>query len=83
MINYFKDVEGDKDFSATNEDTELKATKLGKRVAELYLDPLTANYFITCLQTATSTNTEPFSYLQMISHLHLLSLREYSRIACK
>ncbi|MBW2985181.1 hypothetical protein KY313_00805 [Candidatus Woesearchaeota archaeon] len=77
----FIKIEGDNDFSATNEDTELKATKLGKRVAELYLDPLTANYFITCLQTATSTNTEPFSYLQMISHT--LELRPLLRVKVK
>ena len=77
----FINIEGNKDFSSANEDNILKATKLGKRVAELYLDPLTANYFITCLQTATSTNTEPFSYLQMISHT--LELRPLLRVRVK
>jgi len=46
---------------------ELSATLLGKRVSELYIDPLTANHLIQCIQSATSKVPQDFSYLQMIS----------------
>ena len=46
----------------------MKATKLGKRVAELYIDPYTAYYFLGCLQRATQKPIVAFSLLQMISH---------------
>ena len=45
---------------------KLVATKLGQRVAELYLDPLTANFIITCLKRATEKITTDFSYHHMI-----------------
>lgn len=44
-----------------------KATILGKRVAELYLDPLTAHNFVLQLQKASSKTVNEFSFLQMIS----------------
>ncbi len=47
---------------------DLKATKIGKRVAELYIDPYTAHYFLECLQRATKKPVNAFSFLQMISH---------------
>lgn len=42
---------------------KLKATKLGKRVAELYLDPLTAHKIITDLKLAVNKGANDFSYL--------------------
>jgi len=48
---------------------KLKATRIGKRVSELYLDPLTAHRIIEKMKQ-TSDSPErfyPFGYLQMIS----------------
>jgi helicase len=49
-----------------NKRDKLNATKIGKRVSELYIDPLTAHYFITCLQNAVKKEVQPFSFLQVI-----------------
>lgn len=49
------------------EDSGLKATKLGERVAELYLDPLTAHHILICMQKAASKKYDDFSIIQMIS----------------
>jgi len=40
------------DFTSANEigDQKIKATKIGKRVAELYLDPYTARFFLDCIK---------------------------------
>ena len=46
----------------------LKATRLGKRVAELYLDPYTANYLVNCLRKTIEKGAKEFSMLQMISN---------------
>ncbi len=46
----------------------LKTTIIGKRVSELYIDPLTANYFIECVKQAVGKETYPFSFLQVISN---------------
>ena len=43
-------------------------TRIGKRVSELYIDPLTAHHFIQCLKRAMKIKTESFSYLHMISN---------------
>jgi helicase len=50
------------------EDERLEATRLGKRVSELYIDPLTANYLINNLEKAKSEGLSPFGLLQLISH---------------
>ena len=46
------------------------ATKLGKRVSELYIDPLTAHHFIEAIQRYQATD---FGILQMISSSRELS----------
>lgn len=47
----------------------IAATLIGKRVSELYLDPLTAHHLIECLKIGHKEKiTEAFSYLQMLSH---------------
>jgi helicase len=51
-----------------NKDAELEATLLGKRVSELYLDPYTAHYIITCLRRASTKLIMDFSFLQMLSY---------------
>ncbi|MCP3684833.1 MAG: hypothetical protein GY861_19380 [bacterium] len=57
------------DFVAADElgkDETVRATALGKRVAELYIDPLTANHLINCLRKAEKTTEFPL--LLMISN---------------
>ncbi|MBI2654390.1 hypothetical protein HYX02_06305 [Candidatus Woesearchaeota archaeon] len=76
------------DFASANEleDEKFKATLIGKRVAELYIDPLTANFIITCLRNASDKKINDFSFLQMLSHtleirpLLRVGIREYDRI---
>ena len=46
--------------------TDYKATLLGKRSAELYLDPYTANHLAECIINISKFNT--FSFLHAISH---------------
>jgi len=46
---------------------EFRATRIGKRVAELYLDPLSAHRIINSL-ARVSLKTEDLFYLQVISH---------------
>ncbi|MCF7861602.1 hypothetical protein K9M79_05130 [Candidatus Woesearchaeota archaeon] len=47
---------------------KLSATPLGRKVSQLYLDPLTAQYLIKCLKRAKEKILNPFSFLQMISY---------------
>lgn len=44
----------------------LQATPLGKRVAELYLDPYTAHFLITCMKKATTKQLTDFSIIHML-----------------
>jgi len=77
-----------KDFSSANElaDEKFKTTLIGKRVAELYIDPLTANFIITCMRNASDKKLDAFSYLQVISHtleirpLLKVGIREYDKV---
>lgn len=58
----------------------LGATLLGRRISELYLDPLTAKHLIDCLKNFSSSKNT-FSLLQMISHT--LEMRPLLRIKSK
>ena len=49
-------------------DGKLEATLLGKRVSELYLDPLTAYNFIQGLELAKEREVNEISFLQLISN---------------
>jgi helicase len=50
------------------DDEEIKPTRIGKRVAELYIDPLTANHIIESLQKMHEQGkTDPVSVLHVIS----------------
>jgi helicase len=69
------------------------ATQLGKRVAELYIDPLTAHNFIVSMKKASllpvpkeardadSSPIQPFSLLHMVSHT--LEIRPLLRVKVK
>lgn len=46
----------------------IKATLLGRRVSELYLDPLSANHLITCIKRTTTIPLTPFGLLQSVCH---------------
>ncbi len=45
-----------------------RATAVGKRVAELYLDPLTAHQFLLALSRAKGTTLRPVSFLHLVSN---------------
>lgn len=57
------------------------ATPIGRRVAEIYIDPLTAHDIIECLKTATAKPTVAFSYLQMVAST--LEIRPQLRVRVK
>ena len=71
--------------SATNYNTvdtkKIEVTKIGARVAQLYLDPYTAFFIITSLRRATQKVTNEFSYLQMA--LSTIELRPLSTVRVK
>ncbi len=71
------------DFKSADEmdDFKVKATIIGKRVAELYIDPLTAYFFICCLREASDRRMSSFSFLQMTSHT--LEMRPLLRVKVK
>lgn len=56
-------------------------TSLGKRVSELYIDPLTAHHFCICLKRASSKRLTALSFLQMVSHT--LEMRPLLRVKSK
>ncbi|MBI2135234.1 hypothetical protein HYU09_04540 [Candidatus Woesearchaeota archaeon] len=80
--------QGKEDFTSGDKinDGKINATAMGKRVAELYLDPWTAYFFITCLRNASDKKVNEISFLQMISHtlemmpLLRVSIKEEERI---
>ncbi len=61
-------------------DRTMRATLIGKRVSELYLDPLTANFILECLKNYSEDKTT-FSLLQMVSHT--LEMRPLLRMKSK
>jgi len=71
LLNGWKFIEaGDtSDFVAANtvKDERMRPTPIGRRISELYLDPLTANYLLSCLENFDESKNV-FSLLQMISH---------------
>jgi helicase len=76
------------EFASANEteNEKLKPTLVGKRVAELYIDPLTAHFIITCLRNGSDKKLDAFSFLQMVSHtleirpMLKVGIREYDKI---
>jgi len=76
-----KDDFTDADKIGKEDDERIMATIMGKRIAELYIDPLTANFFIACLRNASDKKINEFSLLQMISHT--LEIRPLLRVGMK
>lgn len=58
-----------------------RATALGKRVAELYIDPLTAHQFLEALKRAESVKLKSVSFLQLASNT--LEMRPLLRVKQK
>ncbi len=50
------------------DDGKLRPTLMGRRVSELYIDPLTAHNFIESLNVASKKQITEFSFLQTISN---------------
>ena len=64
------------------EDARLAATSLGRRVAELYLDPLTAHHLISGLEQATKNSSDSvFPVLHLLTFT--LEMRPYLRVRQK
>lgn len=63
------------------DDFKVKATIVGKRISELYIDPLTAYFFVCCLKEASDKKLNSFSFLQIISHT--LEIRPLLRVRVK
>jgi helicase len=53
--------------SSLSEETQLKATKIGKRVSELYIDPLTGHELIKGMRISEERGTNTFGIMHMIS----------------
>ena len=62
-------------------DEKYRATILGRRTAELYLDPLTAHDLIKGLEVATEVKIKPYSLLQLVCHT--LEMRPLLRVKTK
>lgn len=68
--------------SADNlKDNKIQPTRLGKRVAELYIDPYTAHFFLKCIKKIKTQKVPAFAYLQSISHT--LEMRPLLNIRAK
>lgn len=80
----FVTVEGSKgDFVSADElgSGKIKATVTGRRVAELYVDPLTAHKLICCCRKAANTSTREFSFLHMASNT--IEMRQLLKVKAK
>jgi len=73
----------DSEFVSASEmyNNSYKATPIGKRVAELYIDPLTANYIIEAVKKGSSKGVNSFSFLQTVSST--LEMRPLLRVRVK
>ncbi len=52
----------------TNHNGRLVATRIGKRISEMYIDPLTAYGFLSGLKKHSEKQLTPFSFLQLMSN---------------
>ncbi len=62
-------------------DNTYRATVLGKRIAELYIDPLTAHQFVLGVDKASHMKPTPLSWLHLISCT--LEMRPHLRVRAK
>tara|TARA_Y100000034_G_scaffold94931_1_gene115144 strand:- start:221 stop:1414 length:1194 start_codon:yes stop_codon:yes gene_type:complete len=87
LLTDFKFIISDKeksDFISANEygdDEKFEATKMGERVAQLYIDPLTAKFIIDCLERSQNKVISSFSFLLIVTRT--LEMRPYLRVKVK
>lgn len=79
-FGFIRTESSEKDFvpAAKMKKGKLEATIIGKRVAQLYIDPLTANSIISALEKSSSASISNFSFLHLISTC--LELRPLLRV---
>ncbi|MBW2964565.1 hypothetical protein KY363_03835 [Candidatus Woesearchaeota archaeon] len=66
----------------SDEDNQpIRPTLLGRRVAQLYIDPLTAHHLIKCIRRSTDGTVTPFSLLQTVCNT--LEMRPLLRVKTK
>ncbi|MDI6825913.1 MAG: DEAD/DEAH box helicase [Candidatus Aenigmarchaeota archaeon] len=65
----------------TEKEGKISATRIGKRVSELYIDPLTAHHLIKSLSRAMKIRPQPFSYLHMIANT--IEMRPFLSVGSK
>jgi len=71
------------------DDVKYRATRMGERVAELYIDPLTAHNFINAMKRSSQRFIIPFSFLHLVSYttelrpLLRVKMKEYEDIQQK
>jgi helicase len=63
------------------DEQKIRPTLLGRRVAQLYIDPLTAHHIIKCIRRSTEKMIHPFSLLQMVCNT--LEMRPLLRVKTK
>ena len=63
------------------EEERIRATLLGKRVAQLYIDPITAHHIIKCIRRSTMRQVTPFGLLQSVCNT--LEMRPLLRVKTK
>ncbi|MFH1276150.1 MAG: helicase-related protein [Candidatus Woesearchaeota archaeon] len=78
--NYNNDFIVASNLNSNPKEKKLLPTIIGKRISELYLDPLTAKHFLDCFNNYNSDKNF-FSILQMITHT--LELRPLLRVKVK
>ncbi len=83
LVEYNFIVSSEQEFSGADElgSVRYRATMLGRRVAQLYLDPLSAHGFLHAMLHAEKVRTTPFSYMQLISST--LEMRPLLRVRQK
>jgi helicase len=65
----------------TDDEQKIRPTMLGRRVAQLYIDPITAHHIIKCIRRSTDRMIHPFSLLQMVCNT--LEMRPLLRVKTK
>ncbi|MBW2967998.1 hypothetical protein KY362_05925 [Candidatus Woesearchaeota archaeon] len=72
---------GADELEGDEEDCRVRPTLLGRRVAQLYIDPITAHHIIKCVRRSTDTQMHAFSLLQMVCNT--LEMRPLLRVKTK
>lgn len=76
-LNYWKFIEVEDENNINDSTTKFKATRLGKRISELYIDPLSANWIINVLEDINKLkdiNAKSIDYAKIDYELLILYL---------